>query len=78
MAKMPVKPICDLGMVKADYRYVIPNGKLPFHGYRIAISQGGEAKGQFDVPQGMAEQFANELIALASLIRAHSPHREAD
>jgi hypothetical protein len=71
-----VVTICELGMVKAKYRYVVPNGALPYYGYRISVSPGTKAKGQFDVAQEDAEQFATELEALAALIRAHAPKRK--
>jgi hypothetical protein len=78
MAKtdIPTEKICDLSMIKADYRYVIPNGTAAFFGYRIKISRNQEGKAQFDVPQENADQFATELVALAALIRAHAIQRK--
>ena len=63
-------------MVGAVYRHVA-KGKAPGFAYRIGIAVGGKAKAQFDIPRLDADQFANELQALAAMIRAHAPKRQS-
>ena len=76
MAKVSVEPVCDLSMIKAEYRHIEANGRPPFYGYRIAVTLNGETEAQFDVHQDAADQLAYELNSLAALIRAHTRHRE--
>jgi hypothetical protein len=77
VSKLPIVEICGLNMVQANYRYSVPNGKPPGYVYRITASPAGKkSRAQFDVGQKDADQFADELIALAALIRAHRPDRK--
>ena len=76
MGNVSVVSVCDLSMIKAEYRHVEANGRSPFYGYRITVTLNGETKAQFNVHQEMADDFANQLNSLAALIRAHTRHRE--
>ena len=73
---MCVVSICDLRMIKADYLRVASNDRSPLYVYRIVVAQNGQINAQFDVRQDEADTFADELISLAALIRAHTRHRE--
>ena len=76
MARVSVEPVCDLRMIKAEYRHIEASGRPPFYGYRIAVTLNGETEAQFYVHQDAADQLANELNSLAALIRAHTRHRQ--
>ncbi len=76
MAGLSVEPVCNLSMIKAEYRHIEANGRPPFYGYRIAVTLNGETEARFDVRQETADEFANQLNSLAALIRAHTRHRE--
>ena len=78
MDRMSVETVCNLKMIKAEYRYIVPNEGSPYYGYRIAVNQNGETIAQFDVPQGTASELANELNSLGALIIAHTRHRQSD
>lgn len=72
---MSFEPVCDLSMIKAEYLRPASNDQSPFYGYRVAVTLNGEINAQFDVRQDEADKFANELVSLAALIRAHTRHR---
>jgi hypothetical protein len=57
--------ICDLPMVKAEYRWIEHKSRPACNGFRIKF--GG---GQIDVDEANANQFAAEIEALAALMRA--------
>jgi hypothetical protein len=57
--------ICDLSMVKADYRWIEHKTRTASNGFRIKFDGG-----QIDVDEADANQFATEIEALAALIRA--------
>ncbi len=57
--------ICDLPMVKADYRWIEHRARPACNGFRIKFDGG-----QIDVDEASANQFAAEIEALAALIRA--------
>jgi len=73
-----VDNICDLTMVKAEYGHVLPSNGSPIWVYQISIAQNGATGALFDVSQATADELANELGTLASLIRAHTRHREPE
>jgi hypothetical protein len=60
MGNISVVSVCDLSMIKAEYRQIEANGRSPFYGYRITVTLNGETKAQFNVHQEMADDFANE------------------
>jgi hypothetical protein len=62
------EPLCDLKMIKADYRLVSQNHK-PDHCFRIRVIPNKQEM-QFDVPEKNGELFAAELEALAAIIRS--------
>jgi hypothetical protein len=68
--------ICDLPMISAEYRYVA-KGKTRGFAYRIRLTLAGERRVRFDALQYDADQLANELQALAALIRAHASQRQS-
>jgi hypothetical protein len=70
--------VCDLSIIKAVYRNIDAGEGSPGWVYQIDVTQDGANNTQFCVPQRIADKFADELSALASLIRAHSRHRRAD
>jgi hypothetical protein len=76
MARMPVEPICNFPIVKAEYGRIEANGRTPFYGYRIALNLNAETEIRFDVKQESADELAKELGSLAALILAHGRHRE--
>ena len=63
------EPLCDLQMIKADYRLVSHKDRKPDHCFRIRIIPNKQEM-QFDVPEGRGELFAAELEALAAIIRS--------
>ena len=63
------EPLCDLQMIKADYRLVSRNDRKPDHCFRIRVRSDGQEM-QFDVPELSGELFAAELEALAAIIRS--------
>ena len=75
MTKLCVESICDLSMIKADYRQITPHEGSPFWGYQIAVRLDQETLAQFEVRQETADQLADQLGTLAALIRAHTRHR---
>jgi hypothetical protein len=72
MGNVSVVSVCDLSMIKAEYRHIEANGRSPFYGYRINVTLNGGAKAQFNVHQEIVDDFANEPNSLAALIRAHT------
>jgi hypothetical protein len=63
------EPLCDLRMIKADYRLVSHKDRDPDHCFHIkVIPQRQEI--QFDIPEENGELFAAELEALAAIIKA--------
>jgi hypothetical protein len=63
------EPLCDLEMIKADYRLVNHKDQNPDHFFRISVIP-DKQEIQFDVPERRGEQFAAELEALAAIIRS--------
>lgn len=63
------EPLCDLQMIKADYRLVSHNDRKPDHCFRIRVLP-DQGEMQFDVPELSGELFAAELEALAAIIRS--------
>jgi hypothetical protein len=63
------EPLCDLEMIKAEYRVNNPKGREPNHSFRIDVKAYGQ-KSQFDVPEKEGEVFAAELEAVAAIIRS--------
>ena len=63
------EPLCDLQMIKADYRLVSHKDRKPDHCFRIRVILNKQEM-QFDVPEGKGELFAAELEALAAIIRS--------
>ena len=63
------EPLCDLEMIKADYRLVSHKDREPDYCFRIRIIPNKQEM-QFDVPKGRGELFAAELEALAAIIRS--------
>lgn len=64
MDRMSVETVCNLKMIKAEYRYIVPNEGSPYYGYRIAVNQNGETIAQFDVPPRDSKRARNELNSL--------------
>jgi len=63
------EPLCDLRMIKADYRLVSLKNQAPDHCFRIRVTP-QKQEVQFDIPEEDGELFAAELEALAEIIRA--------
>jgi hypothetical protein len=63
------EPLCDLRMIKADYRLVTDKDGSSDHCFRIRVVQNKQEM-QFDVPEKSGELFAAELEALAAIIRS--------
>ena len=63
------EPLCDLEMIKADYRVVSPSEGKADHYFRIRIIP-RKQEVQFDIPETEGELFAAELEALAAIIRS--------
>ena len=63
------EPLCDLKMIKADYRLVSHKDREPDHCFRIRVLPHNQEM-QFDVPEKTGELFAAELEALAAIIRS--------
>ena len=63
------EPLCDLEMIKADYRLVSRKDRKPDHCFRIRVIPNKQEM-QFDVPERRGELFAAELEALAAIIRS--------
>ena len=63
------EPLCDLRMIKADYRLVGLKDHKPDHFFRIWVTP-EKHEMQFDVPEESGELFAAELEALAAIIRS--------
>ena len=61
--------LCDLRMIKADYRLVSHKDRDPDHSFRIRIIP-DKLEMQFDISEENGELFAAELDALAAIIRA--------
>ena len=47
MARVPVEPVCDLRMIKAEYRHIEASGRPPFYGCRIVALSMGKPKPSF-------------------------------
>jgi hypothetical protein len=62
--------ICDLKLIKAEYRWIEHRETQPCYGFRIKLQPSGHGTGQIDVDEEYAEQFAAEMEAVAALIRA--------
>jgi len=56
------EPLCDLRMIKADYRLVSHKDRQPDHCFRIRVIPNKQEM-QFDVPEKNGELFAAELRA---------------
>jgi hypothetical protein len=63
------EPLCDLKMIKADYRVVSHEGQTSDYCFRIRVIPNGQDL-EFDVPEKEGEVFAAELEALAAIIRS--------
>ena len=63
------EPLCDLRMIKADYRLVSHKDREPDHCFRIRVIPNNQEM-QFDIPERNGELFAAELEALAAIIRS--------
>ena len=63
------EPLCDLKMIKADYRLVSHKEREPDYCFRIRVLPHNQEM-QFDVPEKSGELFAAELEALAAIIRS--------
>lgn len=63
------EPLCDLKMIKADYRLVSHKDREPDYCFRIRVLPNKQEM-QFDVPEKTGELFAAELEALAAIIRS--------
>jgi hypothetical protein len=63
------EPLCDLKMIKADYRLVSHRDREPDYCFRIRVIPHDQEM-QFDVPEKNGELFAAELEALAAIIRS--------
>ena len=63
------EPLCDLKMIKADYRLVSHKDREPDYCFRIRVLPNKQDM-QFDVPEKIEELFAAELEALAAIIRS--------
>jgi hypothetical protein len=63
------EPLCDLRMIKADYRLVSHKDRQPDHCFRIRVIPDKQEM-QFDVAEKNGELFAAELEALAAIIRS--------
>ena len=63
------EPLCDLKMIKADYRVVNHEGQTADYCFRIRVIPNGQDL-EFDVPEKEGEVFAAELEALAAIIRS--------
>ena len=61
--------LCDLRMIKADYRLVSHKDRDPGHCFRIRVIP-EKLEMQFDISEENGELFAAELDALAAIIRA--------
>jgi hypothetical protein len=61
--------LCDLRMIKADYRSVRHKDRDPDHCFRIRVIP-EKREMQFDISEANGELFAAELDALAAIIRA--------
>jgi hypothetical protein len=62
--------ICDLELMRAEYRWIEHRETQPCYGFRIKLQPSGHGTGQIDVDEEYAEQFAAEIEAVAALIRA--------
>lgn len=63
------EPLCDLRMIKADYRMVEEAGRASHRCFRITVVPDAQQV-QFDVTEDNGELFAAELEALAAIIRS--------
>ena len=63
------EPLCDLKMIKADYRLVSHKDREPDHCFRIRVIPNNQEM-QFDIPEKNGELFAAELEALTAIIRS--------
>lgn len=63
------EPLCELRMIKADYRAASNAGQTSDYCFHISVVPNGREI-EFDVPEKEGEVFATELVALASIIRS--------
>ena len=63
------EPLCDLKMIKADFRLVSHKDREPDRCFRIRVVPHSQEM-QFDIPEKSAELFAAELDVLAAIIRS--------
>ena len=80
---MEPETICNLPMIKAEYRRIEPITRPAHNGFRIGLRPSGHHQGKVDVDEIDAMQFAAELEAVAAVIRARvlghrEPLRKAD
>jgi len=61
--------LCDLRMIKADYRLVNQKDRGPDRCFHIRVIPEKQEM-QFDIPEENGELFAAELEALAAIIRS--------
>ena len=66
------EPLCDLEMIKADYRLVSHKDRKPDYCFRIRVIPKNKQEMQFDLPERRGELFAAELEALAAIIRSRA------
>jgi len=64
-----MEPLCDLKMIRADYRSIGGTGPGVGHVFRIRLAA-GRKEVQFDVPEVEGELFAAELEALAAIMKS--------
>jgi hypothetical protein len=63
------EPLCDVQMIKADYRLISHKDREPDYRFRIRVIPNKQEM-QFDVPERRRELFAAELESLATIIRS--------
>ena len=63
-AMSAIEPLCDLHMIKAEYREVSTG-----HSFHIRVTSGPQ-KLQFDISEKDGELFAAELEVLAAIIKS--------
>jgi len=73
---MPKKALCDLKELTVEYAYYTPtNGLVPGYGYQFSVEAMGAKPVTFVIGQDDADEFADELMAAAAMIRAHAHKR---
>ena len=63
--------LCDLKILKADYRSATDKSHSSNHVFRISATTGG-AEMHFDISEREGELFAAELETLAAIVRARA------